>query len=507
MKINKINPKTFEKEVTTYHNKIFYTNRGKGIIIAASKVNLELTIEQVAYVHAVMVVCDKDLIDFGMAYVEIPVGLLFTLMTPFSVECYEAKGRTVMNYMAEVTTRCIEALRDIVIYRNKSEGQCRKFGLVKEFVDNYYKAQQDIMFNNSNITDLGTSNIVYTNRFLKGVGFKYMNRVHELTIKAVDKARDSRFRFDVDTYNSKEGKEFITEHLRNPKTGKVNNLALDSLNSCLNFIGHIREPQYHTEFHLQHSGRVHTIGGCIQMPKWFRHKFILPVNPNNVRMEVDLKCAQLLIICEILNDIDLRETLLELIEEKGSIWDEIGDKKLDKRVKKIILYSFCFGAELKHIPFLASREVKRLGIDVSVDKSLVDSCLGGLLQSLRKKREDWLNNFQMSNVIHSRTDRLIKNELGYQFPLMEKVVDMYGGLTSTKKDKSVRVGSQLLAHLCQGKEQFYIQYLISHYINENILTWTYDGLCLELDKKAVKQTTNCLVSACHVPLDCQPISA
>jgi hypothetical protein len=38
MKINKINPKTFENEVITYHNKILYINKGKGIRMAASKV-------------------------------------------------------------------------------------------------------------------------------------------------------------------------------------------------------------------------------------------------------------------------------------------------------------------------------------------------------------------------------------------------------------------------------------------------------------------------------------
>jgi hypothetical protein len=61
MKINKVNSKTFENEVITYHNKILYTNRGKGIRIAASKANIELTIEQMAYVHAVMVVYEKRL--------------------------------------------------------------------------------------------------------------------------------------------------------------------------------------------------------------------------------------------------------------------------------------------------------------------------------------------------------------------------------------------------------------------------------------------------------------
>ena len=69
------------------------------------------------------------------------------------------------------------------------------------------------MFNtNTNVVEV--NNVKYTSRFARGVRFEHMDRIHELTIKAVDKVRDSRFRFDVDAYNSKEGKDFITEHLR-----------------------------------------------------------------------------------------------------------------------------------------------------------------------------------------------------------------------------------------------------------------------------------------------------
>ena len=501
MKLNKINTKTFLKEVSNYQNRIFYSNRGQCLKDAGLDLKIELTVEQVAYIHAVMVVSDSDFIDYGMGYVEIPVELLFTMITPFSVDCYKVKNSKAKSYMADVTLRCIIPLKDIIIFKDKKEGQCRKFAILKQFMEKYYMRQQLSLNNLENRPEI-EEGLDYFTKFKRGVGFENPSRLNELTIKAVDKARNSKFVFDTELYKSEEGKEFVKQNLMIPGTNKLNMFALDSLNSTLNFINRkSSQPQYHTCYHLQNSGRVHTVGGCIQMPKWFRNKFIKGVNSNNVRIEFDLKCAQLLILCEILGQPNLRIEILNLLETKGSIWKSIGKPTLDKRVKKIVVYGFCFGAEICHLPFLASREAKRRNLNIKITKKLVADCLGGLISPLVEAREEWLSKYKTINIVKSKEPKLMKNALGYNFSLTQKAVDYYGGYVDSRKDNKTKVGSQLLAFLCQGMEQYYIQSLIANHVEDNILMWAYDGFVLEIKPDKVTTVINNLMTNSLAPLE------
>ncbi len=43
----------------------------------------------------------------------------------------------------------------------------------------------------------------------------------------------------------------------------------------------------------------------------------------------------------------------------------------------------------------------------------------------------------------------------------------------------MKVASRLLAFYCQGREQSIIQRMISESIEENIITYSYDGLTIE----------------------------
>ena len=54
----------------------------------------------------------------------------------------------------------------------------------------------------------------------------------------------------------------------------------------------------------------------------------------------------------------------------------------------------------------------------------------------------------------------------------------------SKFDK-YKVASRLLAHYCQGSEQLIIQSLIANSIEESILTYSYDGLTIEVRKDSV----------------------
>lgn len=504
MKLSKIDPKAFSTEITNYQNKIFYSTRGRYLLKAGYELNLELTREQVIYIHAVMVVHNNDCIEYGKAYTEIPVELLFTLMTPYAATLYKSKNKLTHSYMSNITNNCIIPLKDIILFKDKNVGQCRKFAILHKFVEEYYMIQQHSF--NLILPEIEEKEYNYFKKPNRGVGFENLNRLNSLTVKAVNKIRESKFVFDAEFYYSKEGETFIKEGFTTEEKG-YNSVAHDSLKSCLNKI-HTKTstPQYNRPFHLQDAGRVHTIGGCIQMPKWFRNRFILPVDPNNIRVEFDLKCAQLLILCDLLKEPDLKLKIISILENKGSIWNSIGEPNLSKKIKKIIIYSFCFGAELRHIPFLASREIKRLGIGNIVDKELVTNCFKGLLEPLLNAREKWLADYKTAKIIKSRNPTLVNNSLGYKFSLTKKAIDYYGGFESLRKDNSTKVGSQLLAHLCQGEEQYLIQSLIANHVEENILLWAYDGFVLEINPNKVNSVISKLMTNCLAPLEYEIIT-
>jgi hypothetical protein len=413
------------------------------------------------------------------------------MITPFAVACYSVqKNKIAHSYMAGVTDRCIVPLKDIILFKSKYIGKCRKFAILKEFVKHYYMAQY-INFE-SNIMDT-TEDWDFFRPAKKGYGFENPSRLNKLTVQSVDKAKSSRFIFNTELYAN--SKEFIKTKLTIASTDKLNMDALDSLNNTLSFIHRAdNKPQYPTSYHLQDSGRVHTIGGCIQLPKWFRSKFIKGVRENSVRVEFDLKCAQLLILCDLLNQPKLKEKILASIGSKSNT--------IDKRIKKIIVYGFCFGAELSRIPFLATREAKKLNLNTgAVTKKTVESCLTGLLNPLVKAREEWLANYKTISIIKNKENQIVENALGYKFHLTKQAVEFYSQSTDSKKANSTKVGSQLLAFLCQGKEQYYIQHLIANHVQDNILMWNYDGFVLELSPSKVDSVITTLLSSSLAPLE------
>ncbi|MBD2060493.1 hypothetical protein H6F88_31625 [Oculatella sp. FACHB-28] len=498
MKLNKLDPKTFEKQVSLYQNKIYYGPRGKCIKEAAyAKVGRDLTEQQTAYISAVMAVSDGNLVDYGWALTEIPVELLFSHMTPYFHTVYKPGNNLVAKYMAEVTKNCIDELGDLILVSPFSKGKCRKFGIDREFARYYRMAQHNLLyFVETPAMPEDESELEYLLAPKpRGYGFEHADRLHPWSITTVDKLQASQWRFNLDLYRSEKKQELFEDH-------KLTDEQVESLNAALNFTNtHTSGPQFHESFHLQEAGRMHTVGGCIQMPSWFRKEFVLPVKESNVRVELDLKCCQLLILCDILELPELKAKIKEILDRDGSVWPSIGDPNLDKRVKKIIVYAFCYGAEINNLPYLANKEARNQGLRFRVTKEVVDECLSGLLEPLVKAREEWLQQYTVEKIIKGRGPRVIKNALGYGYSIYKEAAEMGKGKLTKKLLASTKLGSNLLAHLAQGQEQYYIQDLIANHITENILTFQYDGLNLEVEPTEVENLINRLGAACKAQLE------
>ncbi|MEA5603689.1 hypothetical protein [Nostoc sp. UHCC 0252] len=477
------------KKIDNYQLKI--TQKMKGKLVAKALENLigkTPTNQQVAYVYSLLRVRNQKAQDNEPNdYLQIPVEYLFVLMTPFSVEDYNTKLKF-KKYMATVTKETIEPLLDFISVTGHGEGYCRRFMLGEELMEEIKEELVKLM--NGECDDLafakpdlnvGLKPAAWGGRCLRS------NQLPEVTKKAWEKLRDSKFVFDLKLFNSAEGRKF----------NRSLNLSQDQQEAFLSALDDIREtnePQYHGSFYIQGPGRLHTSGGPMALTSKIRKHYVKPTNKANKVMEMDLKCAQLIILCDILQASETKEQILSIIRT-DSIWKHIGPATLPKEVKKVIIYGFCFGAKMSELPFLATQKAeKKLGYRFNVTKEIVNSCFEGILKPLVELRDSWLADYTIDKIEAGEIEKVIHtNALGLKFNLNKETSEYK---TEVKKGKvnNSKIGGKLLSHLAQGAEQLIIQRLIGEQINENILTYSYDGLSLEVEPTKVTEVQERLTS-------------
>ncbi|MEH1802783.1 MAG: hypothetical protein V7L13_27200 [Nostoc sp.] len=393
--------------------------------------------------------------------------------------------------MSTVTKKSIEQLANFITVTGHNKGYCRRFMIgdemmveikqeVNKMVNGDYKDKLEYIKPDLNV---GLKVAPWGGRCLR---IDQLSEV-KVSLKAWEKLKVSKFVFDWKLYDSRDGKTFNT------------NLNLNgdqdiALTSALDDIRETNAPQYHGKFYIQGPGRFHTSGGPMALIREIRKHYVKPTNRSNKVLELDLKCAQLLILCDILGAVETKQQILSIIKD-GSIWGHIGPTTLHKQVKKVIIYGFCFGGAMHELPYIASRKAtKELGYDVSVTKEIVADCFSGILKPLVALRDEWLANYTVEKIEAGKVDQVIyRNALGLKFSLNKELAQYIEELNGKKAD-SFKIGSRLLAHLCQGQEQLIIQRMIGEQIQENILTYSYDGLSLEVEPANVTEVQARLTS-------------
>lgn len=462
------------KKIEEYQSKI--SSRLNAILIkevAYQCLGYEITEEQIVYLVQLLKQKRKKEQALEPAdYFQIPVQYLFTLVTPFKAEDYSKF--TCTQYMAAFTKNTIEPLAPIVSYTKHDKGYCRRFKVADDFINKLDTYCTDVLEYKEMSPKFERSNVNVGLKVAKwgGPDIK-VSELPKVTKTAWDKLKISQFRFDLDLYNSIEGKKFI-------RSLKLNKYQAKSLIFALSEMRLDSNPQYHDSFYLQRPGRLHTKGGPMALMTKFRKYFIKPIDPVNYCLEVDLKCAQLLVLCDILGAAEVKEQIANIIRT-DSIWKYIGNKDLPKDIKKIIVYGFCFGARLSELPYLASRRAKiKYNLDYEVNKAKVEECFTGILKPLLKLRDEWLSQYTSDLIEKPKAVNLIHtNSLGLKFNLKSELESYKVELGTKGRLDRVKIASRLLAFYCQGREQSIIQRMISESIEENIITYSYDGLTIE----------------------------
>lgn len=474
--MNNINTK-----IRLYQDKLSY--KLSGVVISSvlkDMLGKEPTVEQVAYISVLLKISERKEHDGeDTLYLQIPVQYLFSSITPFNAEDY--KKKTFQFYMSSVTKNTIEPLQDIVSVTKYDKSYCRRFMISKQFTTNLSNKEFDIMKSSSKLPPI---EFIKTNTKLgykpaKWGGYSLpISKLPPITKSAWEKLKHSRFRFDVNLFESYKGREFNSSLNLDARQTRA-------LISAMDDIVWTNSPQYHDSFFIQQPGRLHTKGGPMAMTTPFRRYYVKPINPDNICLEVDLKCAQLLILCDVLQASEVKAEILKIIKD-DSIWKYIGSPNLHKSVKKVIVYGFCFGARMFELPYLATQKAKKkYNMNIAVTSQMVNACFSGILKPLVKLRDDWMSDYSLSNIKDNKLEKLVyTNSLGLFIDLAKEASDY----KSTNKGKlnNLKTGARLLAHYAQGYEQLIIQRLITDCIDNNILTYSYDGLTIEIENSEVK---------------------
>lgn len=480
----------FNKKIDNYQFKITQKIRGKLVAKALENLIGQVpTNQQVAYVYSLLRVRNQKAQDNEPNdYLQIPVEYLFVLMTPFSVDDYNNKlKKNSQKYMATVTKESIEVLSNLITVTGSNKGYCRRFMIgeelmeeIKEELTMLIEGEDDLIFAKPDL-DVGLKPAAWGGRCLRS------NQLPEVSVKAWEKLKVSQFVFDWKLFQSREGKKFN-------RSLELSTDQKEALMSALDDIRETNDPQYHGKFYIQGPGRFHTSGGPMSLTNKIRKYYVKPTNKSNKVLELDLKCAQLIILCDILGAVETKQQILNIIKD-GSIWKHIGPATLPKEVKKVIIYGFCFGAKMSELPFLATQKAeKKLGYKFTVTKEIIASCFSGILKPLVALRDEWISNFSIEKIEVGEVEQVIyTNALGLKFSL-NKELAQYNEEVNGKKVNNLKVGGRLLSHLAQGAEQLIIQKMIGEQIEENILTYSYDGLSLEVEPAKVTEVQERLTS-------------
>lgn len=468
------------RKINKYQFEITQKRMGKLIANVLENLTGQVpTNQQVTYVYSLFRVRNqKAQENEPNDYLQIPVQYLFALMTPFSADDYNKLK--FKNYMSTVTKESIDPLRNFISVTGHGEGYCRRFMIGEELMTEIKEELTRLIYGEEDDLVLAKPNLKVG---LKPAAWGGMclrsNELPEVTKKAWEKLRDSKFVFDFDLFCSREGRKFNSSL-------KLSEDQIEALISALDNIRETNEPQFHGSFYIQGPGRLHTVGGAMVLTTKIRKHYVKPTDRTNKILEMDLKCAQLSILCDILQAPEIKEQILGIIKSE-SIWKHIGPANLPKEVKKVIIYGFCFGARMSELPFLATQKAeKKLGYKFLVTKERVNSCFEGILKPLVVLRDEWLENYTIDKIEAGEVGKVIHtNALGLKFNLNKETIE-YKNEINKGKINNLKIGAKLLSHLAQGAEQLIIQRMIGEQINENILTYSYDGLSIEVEPAKVE---------------------
>ena len=468
------------KLIEEYQQKV--ANRLFGMVIESvlKELGVETSPKVIIYVTTLLRISTRKAADCEPTkYLQVPVQYLFSSITPFTSEDYEKT--TFKTYMGKFTRQAINPLKELISVSGYNEDYCRRFEMSEVLITKVQEKWEKIMNYKLPPVELIKCDPNVGIKPAKWGGRELtVKQLPSVTKAAWEKLKKSRFRFDWDLFYSDKGRIFN----RSLKLNTYQNIALMS---AMDDMQSTSKPQYHDSYFIQGPGRLHTKGGPMAMATPIRKFYVKAANPKNVCLEVDLKCAQLLILCDILGAASVKEQVLEIIKT-DSIWKYIEPVTLDKKVKKVIVYGFCFGAKMYELPFLATQKAKmRYNIKYSVSSKDVKSTFSGLLKPLAELRDNWLSQYSLENIEAGKVDNLIhKNALGLEFNLTKEAAN-YRKNNRGKLDK-LKVASQLLAHYAQGLEQLIIQDMIANCIEENIITYSYDGLTIEVEEDKINKT-------------------
>ena len=488
--INRL-PRNWKKKIADYQDRIRYgTQTGIAADKTCKKLGIDVNSRDLALIYAIRECIKMNNLKLHQK-VEVPVQMLWAMISPYKAELYDRSKTVSEEYMPrEISDGSLQKLVQArVIYvkkHNHSEHQCRTFNFHPRFVDEFRatvfwqlieleKLEMPFGYDPSRYGDRPSR---------RGIGLDNKKALHPITEAAFQKLRKCRYRINRDILDQ--------GFLRSlPQFEKSTIDHRESIMAALRHVNFHRDGAIYTpQWNMQSNGRMYTIGGLMALPGYVRKAIMRPVEKGNLLVEVDAISAHLLFNCDRFGCPEVKELLLESSRSTGTVWHVIGDPDMKKKLKKPIVYGFCYGSRYSNLPYHANNHfIKQYGYNYGVTLKHVDACLKqGILAPLVEAREEWIQRHNHSGVIGTH------NRLGYAFE-------------PTTKDCGCCVenlGSRLLAHLNFGEEQYYLQQMVaaSRY---NLTYFAYDGFCYEVPGEELEESIRLFSGLVDIPLSFEVI--
>lgn len=421
------------------------------------------------------------------------VEFVFNFLTGLPESTYKNNGRA-RNFMAWVWDEYVAELnkgevieKDLlkstllqngaVLYDSR-QGKARTLGanyfLYQDFLDGIYteiikKKQLDKVMRSTRHKKTSYGEGFATNR----------SQIDPLVVRVMDKLQAGTFRINPDVIRT-----IPNEHILTCKRdGTYDRDRLHGITLAFGDIAATSEDQYNGKIHQQYSGRKHTTGGLLPLPKEYL-KTLLVAKEGHVLVDIDLESAQLRLLARELGATKLLDKLNTLHIEGKKIWDLMG-KGVTKDVLKTALYAYCFFCPVDGVvPLIREKHG---------DKSFSDTDLSYMLyflDDLPGLREEWIKKnppHKLKSKINERNKLGLRFTMDYTAPKSRLEFDE-NDLINYIPEPRKNYRGRYMSWKMQSEEQYIMHRFIDEMVTQNIVNFRYDGIILEVKECELEAT-------------------
>ncbi len=499
-----------DKAIKDFQDRTYHSEYGHRIRLAAQMLGVELNPAQVTVINQLMQLQKnrkKDMTD----RISVAARLWWRFISGFDVRDYD-NSDAVKKLMTAFFKKNFSFLQEAMIFNidwnwlhGEGYGRCRQFEFTLEFADAYKKVVHRNLLNPAEFQAAYDPSSYRLKPAKSDRAFRFQRKkLNPELVAAVDKLR-TEASFRINKRVMEPGYLWEAANLRS-KTFK----QLESIEYTLRKLNLMASSeQYHGQVFVQSAGRLHVENGLMFLPSEVR-KAVMAPEAGNVFLEADMRCAQLRLLCDVLDCPEVKQKIDAAIAQGKDPWSLVGESSISRNAKKLISYIFAFSSSYSPtvIAQLANEKLENEGDDsFRVTHSMVAECLVGLLAPTLPAKKNFVKQFTKRMVLDRKCPRYIENAVEQVLDVWKLGDEYYNSdecdcqeeeecdcPRRQRRRNAFKIAGMVLAHLCQGLEQSVILPVLVKCPYEFTLL-QYDGMTIEVPPERVEEAKQWLLDA------------